>query len=48
MVALGVARVAMGAPLFAIAAWLSWLLLRPPREGGDERPDPPRPPSITR
>jgi hypothetical protein len=32
VVALGVARVAMGAPLFAIAAWLSWLLLRPPRE----------------
>jgi hypothetical protein len=29
VVALGVARVAMGAPLFAIAAWLSWLLLRP-------------------
>jgi hypothetical protein len=35
VVALGVARVAMGAPLFAIAAWLSWLLLRPP-----PRPDP--------
>jgi hypothetical protein len=30
VVALGVTRVAMGAPLFAIAAWLSWLLLRPP------------------
>jgi hypothetical protein len=30
VVALGVARVAMGAPLFAIAAWLSWLILRPP------------------
>jgi hypothetical protein len=30
VVALGVARVAMGAPLFAVAAWLSWLLLRPP------------------
>ena len=30
VVALGVARVAMGAPLFAIAAGLSWLLLRPP------------------
>lgn len=29
VVVLGVARVAMGAPLFAIAAWLSWLLLRP-------------------
>jgi hypothetical protein len=32
VVALGVARVAMGVPLFAIAAWLSWLLLRPPPE----------------
>lgn len=32
VVALGVARVAMGAPLFAVAAWLSWLLLRPPRD----------------
>ncbi len=32
VVVLGVARVAMGAPLFAIAAWLSWLLLRPPPE----------------
>jgi hypothetical protein len=31
VVALGVARVAMGAPLFAIAAWISWLMLRPPR-----------------
>ncbi|NLT05255.1 MAG: DUF3159 domain-containing protein [Solirubrobacterales bacterium] len=30
VVALGVARVAMGAPLFAVAAWLSWLILRPP------------------
>jgi len=28
LVALGVARVAMGLPLFALAAWLSWLLLR--------------------
>lgn len=32
VVALGVARVAMGAPLFAVAAWLSWLILRPPAE----------------
>jgi hypothetical protein len=31
VVALGVARVAMGAPLFAVAAWLSWLLIRPAR-----------------
>ncbi|HEX2070956.1 MAG TPA: DUF3159 domain-containing protein [Thermoleophilaceae bacterium] len=36
VVALGVARVAMGAPLFAIAAWLSWLLLRPPPEVRDD------------
>jgi hypothetical protein len=37
VVALGVARVAMGAPLFAIAAWLSWLLLRPQQAaGGDD------------
>lgn len=28
LVALGVARVAMGLPLFAVAFWLSWLLLR--------------------
>lgn len=28
LVALGVAKVAMGLPLFALGAWLSWLLLR--------------------
>jgi hypothetical protein len=28
VVALGVARIAMGIPLFAIGIWLSWLLLR--------------------
>lgn len=28
LVALGTARVAMGVPLFAVGAWLSWLLLR--------------------
>lgn len=28
LVALGTARVAMGVPLFALGAWLSWLLLR--------------------
>lgn len=28
LVALGVARVAMGLPLFALGAWLAWLLLR--------------------
>ena len=29
LTALGVARVAMGIPLFAIGIWLSWLILRP-------------------
>ncbi len=29
VVALGVARVAMGLPLFAVGVWLSWLMLRP-------------------
>lgn len=28
VVVLGVARVAMGVPLFALAAWISWLMLR--------------------
>jgi hypothetical protein len=28
LVALGTARVAMGVPLLAVGAWLSWLLLR--------------------
>lgn len=32
VVALGVAKVAMGLPLFAVGMWLSWLLLR--QEGG--------------
>ena len=27
--ALGVARIAMGIPLFAVGIWLSWLILRP-------------------
>jgi hypothetical protein len=27
--ALGVARVSMGIPLFAVGIWLSWLILRP-------------------
>jgi len=27
--ALGVARIAMGVPLFAVGIWLSWLILRP-------------------
>jgi len=29
LTALGVARIAMGVPLFAIGIWLSWLILRP-------------------
>ena len=29
LTALGVARIAMGIPLFAIGIWLSWLILRP-------------------
>jgi Protein of unknown function (DUF3159) len=32
--ALGVARIAMGIPLFAVGIWLSWLILRP-RPGSD-------------
>jgi hypothetical protein len=35
VVALGVARVAMGLPLFGLGIWLSWLLLRDP--GGRRR-----------
>ena len=31
VVALGVTRVAMGVPLFAVGIWLSWLILRTPR-----------------
>lgn len=42
LVALGVARVAMGLPLFALGGWLAWLLLRgvpiPPEP--DEDPGP--------
>jgi hypothetical protein len=33
--ALGVVRISMGIPLFAIGIWLSWLILRP-REPADE------------
>jgi len=31
LTALGVARIAMGIPLFAVGIWLSWLILRPKR-----------------
>ncbi|MEY2443259.1 MAG: hypothetical protein QOJ46_2685 [bacterium] len=34
VVALGVARTAMGIPLFALSLWLSWLLVRGARAGG--------------
>jgi hypothetical protein len=39
LTALGVARIAMGIPLFAVGIWLSWLILRP-REpsGADQAP----------
>lgn len=36
LVALGTARVVMGLPLFAVGAWLSWLLLRGTESGGAE------------
>jgi len=39
LTALGVARIAMGLPLFAVGIWLSWLILRP-REAPAE-PGPP-------
>ena len=29
LTALGVARIAMGIPLFAVGIWFSWLILRP-------------------
>ena len=38
LVALGTARVAMGVPLIAVGAWLSWLLLRA-TEAGDGEPE---------
>jgi Protein of unknown function (DUF3159) len=38
VVALGVARVAMGIPLFVIGIWLSWLMLRGTPALGPQRP----------
>jgi hypothetical protein len=38
VVALGVARVAMGIPLFVVGIWLSWLLLRGTPALGPQRP----------
>ena len=35
LTALGVARIAMGIPLFAVGIWLSWLILRPRTHAGD-------------
>jgi Protein of unknown function (DUF3159) len=44
LVALGVARVAMGVPLFVVGIWLSWLLLRSvgggPWKAREPTPDP--------
>ncbi len=44
LTALGVARVAMGIPLFAVGIWLSWLILRPTLHEQSER-DPAEPAS---
>ena len=38
LTALGVARVAMGIPLFAVGIWLSWLILRPTLHAGRAGP----------
>jgi hypothetical protein len=35
VVALGVARTAMGLPLFALGLWATWRLVRPPAEHGE-------------
>ncbi len=35
LTALGVARIAMGIPLFAVGIWLSWLILRPREQPAD-------------
>jgi hypothetical protein len=42
LTALGVARIAMGIPLFAVGIWLSWLILRP-RVPVTAQPEPPPP-----
>jgi hypothetical protein len=42
LTALGVARIAMGIPLFAVGIWLSWLILRPRAEPTEWAP--PQPP----
>jgi hypothetical protein len=36
VVALGIARTAMGLPLFAIGLWITWRMVRPVRTGGAE------------
>lgn len=38
VVALGVVRTAMGLPLFALALWLTWRLVRPPRTAASGQP----------
>ena len=40
VVALGVARTAMGLPLFALCLWLSWLLVRGARQAATPAPPP--------
>jgi len=40
VVALGVARTAMGLPLFALALWLTWLLVRGVRVPATPQPEP--------
>lgn len=42
VVALGVARTAMGVPIFAVGIWLTYLVLRQGGEVGDEAPPRPR------
>lgn len=37
---LGTARLVMGAPLFAVVGWFSWLLVREPRRGAPGVPEP--------
>ena len=41
--ALGVTRLAMGLPLFAAAAWVTWLALRRAGTGVSPQPDRPSP-----
>ena len=40
LLALGIAKTAMGLPIFLIAIWLSYLVLNPPHEDGTPAPSP--------